>query len=150
MGRITSTASLSSAGLPQVLALGFIRVEVLERNQEIAYDGGVATALAAPPAIARPWLNRPAEPNPSLPKRAVSFSFRQRYKRRLEKTMREKEPQFTVTDRRKFTAEGELREGEAKPAKALLLPAAPPSRLTPGRPARRNRLARPGGASGIG
>ncbi len=25
--------------------------------------------------------------------------------------MREKEPQFTVTDRRKFTAEGELREG---------------------------------------
>jgi hypothetical protein len=32
--------------------------------------------------------------------------------RRLEKTMREKEPQFTVTDRRKFTAEGELREGE--------------------------------------
>jgi hypothetical protein len=27
--------------------------------------------------------------------------------------MREKEPQFTVTDRRKFTAEGELREGPA-------------------------------------
>jgi Domain of unknown function (DUF1844) len=27
--------------------------------------------------------------------------------------MREKEPQFTVTDRRKFTAEGELRDGEA-------------------------------------
>jgi hypothetical protein len=27
--------------------------------------------------------------------------------------MREKEPQFTVTDRRKFTAEGELREGQA-------------------------------------
>jgi hypothetical protein len=26
--------------------------------------------------------------------------------------MREKEPQFTVTDRRKFTAEGELREGK--------------------------------------
>ncbi len=25
--------------------------------------------------------------------------------------MREKEPQFTVTDRRKFTSEGELREG---------------------------------------
>jgi folate-binding protein YgfZ len=54
VGRITSTASLSSAGLPQVLALGFVRVEVLERNQEIAYEGGVATALAAPPAIARP------------------------------------------------------------------------------------------------
>ena len=28
--------------------------------------------------------------------------------------MREKEPQFTVTDRRKFTAEGELREGDDK------------------------------------
>jgi hypothetical protein len=28
--------------------------------------------------------------------------------------MREKEPQFTVTDRRKFTAEGELREEESK------------------------------------
>jgi hypothetical protein len=28
--------------------------------------------------------------------------------------MREKEPQFTVTDRRKFTAEGELRDGEGK------------------------------------
>ena len=54
VGRITSTASLSSDGLPRVLALGFIRVEVLERNQEIAYDGGVATVLAAPPAIARP------------------------------------------------------------------------------------------------
>ena len=27
--------------------------------------------------------------------------------------MREKEPQFTVTDRRKFTAEGELRDGES-------------------------------------
>jgi hypothetical protein len=31
----------------------------------------------------------------------------------LEKIMRDKEPQFTVTDRRKFTAEGELREGQA-------------------------------------
>ena len=28
--------------------------------------------------------------------------------------MREKEPQFTVTDRRKFTADGELREGESE------------------------------------
>jgi hypothetical protein len=40
-----------------------------------------------------------------------SLSFRQRYKKRLENTMREKEPQFTVTDRRKFTSDGELREG---------------------------------------
>jgi folate-binding protein YgfZ len=53
VGRITSTASLSSAGLPQALALGFIRIEVVERNAEITYDGGVATALAAPPEIPR-------------------------------------------------------------------------------------------------
>jgi hypothetical protein len=32
--------------------------------------------------------------------------------------MREKEPQFTVTDRRKFTAEGELREGAASESSA--------------------------------
>jgi folate-binding protein YgfZ len=48
VGRITSTASLSGSGL---LGLGFIRIEVVERNAEIAYDGGVATALAAPPQI---------------------------------------------------------------------------------------------------
>ncbi len=53
VGRITSAASLSSAGLPQVLALGFIRIEAVERNAEITYDGGVATALAAPPEIPR-------------------------------------------------------------------------------------------------
>jgi folate-binding protein YgfZ len=87
VGRITSTASLSTAGMPQMLpgfpaelrgvvehhaafltesrtggrvqgsvqeirvALGFIRIEVVERNAEITYDGGVATALAAPPVI---------------------------------------------------------------------------------------------------
>jgi hypothetical protein len=32
--------------------------------------------------------------------------------------MREKEPQFTVTDRRKFTSEGELRDGEAPSSEA--------------------------------
>ncbi len=53
VGRITSTASLSSAGLPQVLALGFIRLEVVERKETIAYDGGEAIALAAPPVVAR-------------------------------------------------------------------------------------------------
>ena len=87
VGRITSTASLASAGLAQVLpgfpaelrgvvehhaafltesrtdgrvqgsvqeirvGLGFVRVEIVERNAEITYDGGVATALAAPPEI---------------------------------------------------------------------------------------------------
>ena len=54
VGRITSTASLSSAGFAQVLGLGFVRVDVLERNEEIAYTGGTVRALAAPPAIARP------------------------------------------------------------------------------------------------
>jgi folate-binding protein YgfZ len=51
VGRITSTASLASAGLPQVLGLGFVRVEIVERNAEITFEGGVATALAAPPEI---------------------------------------------------------------------------------------------------
>jgi folate-binding protein YgfZ len=54
VGRITSTASLATAGLPQLLALGFIRIEVVERNAEITYNGGVATALAAPPVIPSP------------------------------------------------------------------------------------------------
>ena len=39
--------------------------------------------------------------------------------------MREKEPQFTVTDRRKFTAEGELRDGESKASEPT--PPAPPA-----------------------
>ena len=43
----------------------------------------------------------------------MSFSIRAALQKRLEETMRDKEPQFTVTDRRKFTAEGELREGTA-------------------------------------
>jgi hypothetical protein len=39
--------------------------------------------------------------------------------------MREKEPQFTVTDRRKFTSEGELREGsESTPAAQPIRPEA--------------------------
>jgi folate-binding protein YgfZ len=50
VGRITSTASLPGAGL---LGLGFIRVEIVERNAEITYDAGVATALAAPPEVTR-------------------------------------------------------------------------------------------------
>jgi folate-binding protein YgfZ len=50
VGRITSTALLSSAGVRQLLGLGFIRVEVVERKAEIAYDGGVATPLATPAA----------------------------------------------------------------------------------------------------
>jgi folate-binding protein YgfZ len=39
VGRITSVAALPGAGL---LGLGFVRVEAVERNAAIAYDGGVA------------------------------------------------------------------------------------------------------------
>ncbi len=53
VGRITSAASLVRGGVPVTLALGFIRLEAVERNAEITYDGGVAT-LAAPPPITRP------------------------------------------------------------------------------------------------
>jgi folate-binding protein YgfZ len=40
VGRITSVATV-----PQLLGLGFIRVEVAERDQEITYEGGVAVPL---------------------------------------------------------------------------------------------------------
>ena len=40
--------------------------------------------------------------------------------------MREKEPQFTVTDRRKFTAEGELRDVEATPSETSSAPSVRP------------------------
>jgi Domain of unknown function (DUF1844) len=42
----------------------------------------------------------------------------------LEKIMREKEPQFTVTDRRKFTSEGELREGHTPVTETVTPPPA--------------------------
>jgi folate-binding protein YgfZ len=48
VGRISSVASL-----PQALGLGFVRVEAVESNQEITYEGGVAIPLNAPPAITR-------------------------------------------------------------------------------------------------
>jgi folate-binding protein YgfZ len=58
VGRITSTASFAGAGvlktLAETLALGFIRLEVAERNAEITYEGGVATIVAAPPSLTRP------------------------------------------------------------------------------------------------
>ncbi len=54
VGRLTSFASLSTAGLPNLLALGFIRVEVMDRKETLIYDGGVATALTTPPQIGRP------------------------------------------------------------------------------------------------
>ena len=51
VGRITSVASLPGAGL---LGLGFVRVEAVERNAVLAYDGGIATPLATPPVLVRP------------------------------------------------------------------------------------------------
>ena len=42
-----------------MLALGFIRAEVIERNETITYDGGVATALAARPTIQPATLSLP-------------------------------------------------------------------------------------------
>jgi hypothetical protein len=41
--------------------------------------------------------------------------------------MREKEPQFTVTDRRKFTADGELRDGESSNTNESTPPPPPPA-----------------------
>ncbi len=73
VGRLTSFASLATAGQPKLLALGFIRVEAIRvetarvevagvetadrndaQNGAITYDGGVATALTTPPQIAGP------------------------------------------------------------------------------------------------
>jgi folate-binding protein YgfZ len=59
VGRITSTASLASAGIPETIALGFIRLEVSERNAEITYEGGAATTLTAPPSLTRPLSSQP-------------------------------------------------------------------------------------------
>ena len=78
---------------------------------EITYDGGVATALAAPPEIPGPGLTQLAEPKPQPAGHVHSVSGS--VTKAIGKPMREKEPQFTVTDRRKFTSEGELREGAA-------------------------------------
>jgi folate-binding protein YgfZ len=51
VGRITSTASLASAGVAPLLGLGFVRVEVLERQQEITYEGGTAMVTTLPQPI---------------------------------------------------------------------------------------------------
>jgi hypothetical protein len=49
----------------------------------------------------------------------------------MGKVMREKEPQFTVTDRRKFTAEGELRGGENETSQPAAAPAPVAERAKP-------------------
>jgi hypothetical protein len=63
-------------------------------------------------------------PHPNLPEEWVT-QLQAASQNRWEKVMREKEPQFTVTDRRKFTAEGELRDGESQASEPT--PPAPPA-----------------------
>lgn len=51
VGEITSAAHFALPGLPRTFALGFIRVEALERKAVITYPGGTATPLNAPPTL---------------------------------------------------------------------------------------------------
>ena len=44
--------------------------------------------------------------------------------------MRDKEPQFTVTDRRKFTSDGELREGHTAVTETITPPVVAPQQVT--------------------
>ncbi len=54
IGELTSVATFELPGFSKKLALGFARVEALERNEKenipITYDGGTAAPLAAPPS----------------------------------------------------------------------------------------------------
>jgi len=51
IGEITSAAHYALPGLPRTFALGFVRVEALERKAVITYSGGRAVPLDAPPAL---------------------------------------------------------------------------------------------------
>jgi folate-binding protein YgfZ len=51
IGEITSAARFALPGLPRTFALGYIRVEALERKLAITYPDGTATPLSAPPAL---------------------------------------------------------------------------------------------------
>ena len=51
IGEITSAAHYALPGLPRTFALGYIRVEALERKATITYSGGTAIPLSAPPAL---------------------------------------------------------------------------------------------------
>lgn len=51
IGEITSAAHYALPGLPRTFALGFVRVEALERKAVITYSGGRVTPLEAPPAL---------------------------------------------------------------------------------------------------
>ena len=51
IGEITSAAHYALPGLPRTFALGFVRVEALERKTVITYPGGRVRPLEAPPAL---------------------------------------------------------------------------------------------------
>ncbi|HTX40707.1 MAG TPA: hypothetical protein VMD25_02675 [Acidobacteriaceae bacterium] len=51
VGELTSTAAIELPGIEKKVALGMARVEALEANEALEYDGGTAVPLAAPPAL---------------------------------------------------------------------------------------------------
>jgi folate-binding protein YgfZ len=51
IGEITSASHYALPGFTRTLALGFVRIEVLERKASITYAGGTATPLEAPLAL---------------------------------------------------------------------------------------------------
>lgn len=53
-GNISSAARLKIAGAERIFALGFVRIELIERKAGIEYEGGVALPLEAPLRLAQP------------------------------------------------------------------------------------------------
>ncbi len=51
VGELTSAAAVVLSGFEKKLALGVARVEALEANAALEYDGGTAVPLTAPPAL---------------------------------------------------------------------------------------------------
>jgi hypothetical protein len=92
VGELTSVAHIELPGLSKTLALGIARVEALEKSETepVTYDGGIGDAAGR--------AADSGENDPDFdPCRENCF-------------MDEKEPTFTVTDRRKFTLDGALRD----------------------------------------
>jgi len=53
IGQLTSIAEIHLPEFTQILALGFLRNEAIERKSRIEYEGGIATALDHPPPLPR-------------------------------------------------------------------------------------------------
>lgn len=51
VGELTSTAAFRLPGFERNLALGVVRLEPLEQNELLEFDGGTAAALSAPPHL---------------------------------------------------------------------------------------------------